>query len=109
MTQFCGAHRAPRAGIDPIDSPSAALAVIKLAMHVPLVAETIALVLDADHRGRTVVVVDGTDEPDCVLEVTERLVDSIATSGRTGRTGADLDPAGWLPGRRGRRPVARSQ
>jgi hypothetical protein len=84
VNRFCGVHRAPRAGIDPIDSPDAALAVIKLAMHVPLAAETIALVLDADHRGRTVVVVDGTDEPECVLEVTERLVESIATSGRTG-------------------------
>ena len=84
MNHFCGVHRAPRAGIDPIDSPSAALAVIRLAMHVPLVAETIALVLDDDHRGRTVVVVDGTDEPECVLEVTERLVDSIAGTGHTG-------------------------
>jgi hypothetical protein len=84
MTRFCGVHRAPRAGIDPIESQAAALAVIDLAMHEPLVAETIALVLDADHRGRTVVVVDGTDEPECVLEVTERLVDSIASAGRVG-------------------------
>jgi hypothetical protein len=84
VSQFCGVHRAPRAGIDPIDSPMAALAVIKLAMKLPLTAETIALVLDADHRGRTVVVVDGTHEPDSVLEVTERLVDSFATAGHTG-------------------------
>jgi DNA repair protein RadC len=106
MTQFCGAHRAPRAGIDPIDSPAAALAVIKLAMHVPLAAETIALVLDADHRGRTVVVVDGTHESDSVVEVTERLVDSIATSGHPGslvlasiRPGGGPEPADadlWL-------------
>ncbi len=84
MSQFCGVHRAPRAGIDPIDSPAAALAVIKLAIHLPLTAETIALVLDADHRGRTVVVVDRTDEPDSVLEVIERLGDAIATSGHDG-------------------------
>ncbi len=84
MSQFCGVHRAPRAGIDPIDSPTAALAVIKLAMHLPLTTETIALVLDADRRGRTVVVIDGTDEPDSVLEVVERLGDAIATSGRDG-------------------------
>ena len=106
MTQFCGAHRAPRAGIDPIDSPTAALTVIKLAMTLPLTAETIALVLDADHRGRSVVVVDGTDEPASVLEVTERLVDSIATSGRPGalvlasiRPGGGPEPADadlWL-------------
>lgn len=84
MSQFCGVHRAPRAGIDPIDSQAAALAVIKLAIHLPLTAETIALVLDADHRGRTVVVVDRTEEPDSVLEVIERLGDAIATSGRDG-------------------------
>jgi hypothetical protein len=84
VSQFCGVHRAPRAGIDPIDSPTAALAVIKLAMHLPLATETIALVLDADRRGRTVVVIDGTDEPDSVLEVVERLGDAIATSGRDG-------------------------
>ena len=84
MTQFCGVHRAPRAGIDPIDSQAAALSVIRLAMHIPLTAETIALVLDADHRGRTVVVVDGTKEPESMLEVVERLVDSIATSGHSG-------------------------
>jgi hypothetical protein len=84
VSQFCGVHRAPRAGIDRIDTPAAALAVIKLAMHLPLTSETIALVLDADHRGRTVVVVDGTDAPDSVLEVTERLTDAIAGSGHDG-------------------------
>ena len=84
MSQFCGAHRAPRAGIDPVESAPAALAVIQLAMHLPPTDETIALVLDDDHRGRTIVVVDGTDHPDSVLDVVERLVDSIATSGRDG-------------------------
>jgi hypothetical protein len=84
VSQFCGAHRAPRAGIDPVDSAPAALAVIQLAMHLPPTHETIALVLDDDLRGRTIVVVDGTDHPDSVLDVVERLVDSIASSGRDG-------------------------
>jgi hypothetical protein len=84
VSQFCGVHRVPRAGVDPIDSPATAVAVIKLAMHLPLAAETIALVLDADHRGRTVVIVDGTEDPDSVLEVTERLADAIATTGHAG-------------------------
>jgi hypothetical protein len=84
VSQFCGVHRAPRAGIDRIDSAAAALAVIKLAMHLPLTVETIALVLDADHRGRTVVVVDGTDAPESVIEVAERLTDAIAGSGHDG-------------------------
>lgn len=84
MSQFCGAHRAPRAGIDPVESAPAALAVIQLAMHLPPTNETIALVLDDDHRGRTIVVVDGTEHPDSVLDVVERLVDSIVASGRDG-------------------------
>jgi nucleotide-binding universal stress UspA family protein len=106
VSQFCGIHRAPRAGIDRIDSQMAALAVIRLAMHLPLTSETIALVLDADHRGRTVVVVDGTDESGSVLEVTERLADAIATSGHDGalvlasvRPGGEPAPADadlWL-------------
>lgn len=84
MSQFCGAHRPPRACIDPVDTAPAALAVIDLAMRHPPTNETIVLVLDEDHRGRTVVVVDGTDDPDAVLEVVERLADSIVAAGRDG-------------------------
>jgi hypothetical protein len=84
VSQFCGVHRAPRAGIDRIDSQEAALAVVRLAMHLPLTYETIAILLDADHRGRTVVVIDGTEAPASVLEVTERLTDAIASTGHDG-------------------------
>ncbi len=85
MSSFCGAHRLPpRATADPIDSPQAALAVIDLALSRPLTAETIALVLDQDRRGRTVVVVDGTEQPDAVLEVVERMAESIAATGHIG-------------------------
>ena len=84
MSQFCGTHRAPRAGVDPVDSAPAALAVIQLAMRLPATSETIAVVLDEDLRGRTVVVVDGTDDPDSVVAVVERLADTIAVSGRDG-------------------------
>lgn len=73
MSMFCAAHRVPRAAIDPIESPSAALAVIDLAISRPLTDETIALVLDPDRRGRTVVIVDGTERPDALLDVVERL------------------------------------
>ena len=108
MSKFCGAHRIPRAGVDPIDRRRAALAVIRLAMHDPPTDETIALVLDDDRRGRTIVVVDGTDEPDSVLDVVERLADSIADSGaggassspRCGRAAARstaTTTAGWRP------------
>jgi hypothetical protein len=100
VSKFCGAHRAPRAGIDPVADASTALAVIQLAMHRPLIAETIALVLEVDRRGRTVVVVDGTDDPDSVLDVVERLADSIASTGRDGALVlASVRPhAGPLPG-----------
>jgi hypothetical protein len=84
MSMFCAAHRVPRAAVDPIDGPVPALAVIALAMRRPLCHEIIALVLDGDRRGRTVVVVDGTDEPDAVLDVVERVAGSIAASDRPG-------------------------
>ncbi|MET0911225.1 MAG: hypothetical protein ABWZ99_17305, partial [Ilumatobacteraceae bacterium] len=84
VSHFCGAHRPPRAGLDPVDAAPAALAVVRLAMQRPLAAETIALVLDEDHCGRSVVVVDGTVEPDSVLDVVERLAESIAASGHAG-------------------------
>jgi hypothetical protein len=84
MSMFCSTHRTPRAAVDPVDGPTAALAVVELAMRRPLTHETIALVLDADRRGRTVVVVDGTRQPDAVLDVIERVAGSIAASGRAG-------------------------
>jgi hypothetical protein len=84
VSPFCSAHQPPRAGIDPVDTAAAALAVIRLAMHRPARAETIAIVLGDDHRGRSIVVVDGTDDPDAVVAVVERLADTIAVSGRDG-------------------------
>jgi hypothetical protein len=84
MSIFCAAHQVPRAGLDPIDNRAAALAIVDLAMHHPPTDETIALVLDADRRGRTVVVVDGTTDADAVLDVIERVAGSIATTGRPG-------------------------
>jgi len=80
VSQFCEVHRTPRGGVDPVDSADAALAVIRLAISRPLRSETIALVLEDDLRGRTIVVVDGTDEPDSLLDVVEHLVESMACS-----------------------------
>ena len=84
MSSFCGTHRVPRGSIDPIDSTPAALAVVNLARRRPLCHETIALVLDEDRRGQTIVVVDGTTQPDAVLDVVEMVAGSIAASGRRG-------------------------
>ena len=55
-----------------------------LALRRPLVFETVALLLDADRRGRTIVIVDGTVEPDSILAVVERMAESIAAGGRPG-------------------------
>ena len=84
MTKFCGAHRVPHRGTDPVDTAADALAVIALAMHHPPTPETIAVVLDGDRRGRTIVVVDGTTAPDAVLDVVERVAESIAATGQPG-------------------------
>lgn len=84
MTQSCGAHRPPRAGVDVIDSADAALAVVELAMSQPLTAETIVVVLDECGRGRSIVVVDGTDDADALYEVVERLAESVAAAGVAG-------------------------
>lgn len=96
MSHFC-AHRAPRAGVDVIDSPVAALAVVDLAMAVPLTAETVVIVLDDAHRGRSIVVVDGTSNPDAVIEVVERLAESVASSAVDGSlVVATVRPGGGL-------------
>ncbi|MET0144849.1 MAG: hypothetical protein ABW328_08710 [Ilumatobacteraceae bacterium] len=97
MSQFCGAYRTPRAGIDPVTSATAALAVVQLAMWMPPRFETIALLLDEDHRGRTVVVVAGTEEPDALIDVVERLADSMVGSGHDGAlVVASIRPGGGL-------------
>ncbi|MDJ0768491.1 MAG: hypothetical protein QNJ12_06835 [Ilumatobacter sp.] len=75
-------HRMPRAGIDPIDDPATAFATLAMAVHRPLRAETIALVLDDARCGLAVAVVTGTDHADDVIEVVERLVEPAAHGGR---------------------------
>jgi hypothetical protein len=56
---------------DPICSSFDALAVVSLAIHRPLEAETIAFFLDETSRSNTITVVSGTTEPDSVLSVAE--------------------------------------
>ena len=62
--------RLPRAG-DPIRSSIDAIAVVSLAIHRPLEAETIAFFLDDAGRSNTITVVSGTTEPDSILSVAE--------------------------------------
>lgn len=64
-------RRLPRAGIDTIDDPDTALATIAMAITRPLRSETVLLLLDEARRGRAIVVVSGTTEPDQAIEVVE--------------------------------------
>jgi hypothetical protein len=74
-------RRLPRAGIDTIDDAGAALSTLLMALHRPLRAETIVLVLDESRRGRTIVVVTGTHDPDSVIEVVECLTQGMEYPG----------------------------
>ena len=62
--------RLPHAG-DPIRSTIEAIAVVSLAIHRPLEAETIAFLLDEGGCSNTITVVSGTTDPDSVLTVAE--------------------------------------
>lgn len=61
-----------------VDSAEAALAVILAAARIPARSEVIALLLDADLRGHTIVVIDGTVSPDAVSEIMEMLGEAVA-------------------------------
>lgn len=106
MSQFCGSHRVPRGGVDRVGDAADALAVVRMAMSSPARAETIVMLLDPDHRGRTIVVVDGTVDDDAVIEVVEHLAEAVAGVGAAGalvvatvRVGRGPDPGDadrWL-------------
>lgn len=101
----------PRAGIDPIRSADRALAVIGLARRDPPEPETVVLVLDHLRRGRAVLVVSGTHDPDDVLGVIDVVVEALTAGTWTSepaspsivvasiRPGHDADPddgARWI-------------
>jgi hypothetical protein len=70
MPQPTARSRLPRAS-DPIRSATDAIAVVSIAIHRPLEAETIAFFLDHTSRSNTITVVSGTTDPDSVLSVAE--------------------------------------
>lgn len=65
--------RDPNRRLRLIDGLDAAIRNISLAIAWPLRLETIVLLLDADHVGHTIVVVDGCSSPEAVLDVAEYL------------------------------------
>jgi hypothetical protein len=103
---FRSCHRTPRAGVDPIRNQAAAMRVLRLAMHDPPVAETVALLLDHERRGHRIVVVRDTFGDDDVLDVAEVLSSLAADDDRLGglvlatvRPGGGVQPADadrWL-------------
>jgi hypothetical protein len=67
-------HPVPRAGIDPIRCADDALAVI--ALGVPYGNDTIMVLLDAERRGSSVLVVNDTDDADALFRVIDACVDA---------------------------------
>jgi hypothetical protein len=91
------AHRIPRARIDPISDPATALALFRATVAVPSRAETIVALLDDAHRGLALVSVDGTTEPDHVLEVVECVTAAdLYGTGLGGLIVASVRPAGTI-------------
>jgi len=70
MPQPTARSRLPRSS-DPIRSATDAIAVVSMALHRPLEAETIAFFLDHASRSDTITVVSGTTDPDSVMSVAE--------------------------------------
>lgn len=82
----------PRAQVDPITQPDDALAVIALAITVPLIDETIVLVLDDLGCGSVVTAVTGTRDPDDVLAVVDLFVAALQPAPRSGLVVASVRP-----------------
>lgn len=83
-----------------VDSAESALQTVIEAAHHPAQPQVIAVLLDPDYIGHTVLVVDGTTSPDAVVEVMELLGEAAAESGREQTfVLASIRPAdGPLPG-----------
>jgi len=83
MTHFCSGHRLPRAGIDPIDDSDLALDFL-LAMSDLNTPETVALLLDEQRRGITILHVTGNPDPDAMFLAIDTVIGSARTSDRAG-------------------------
>ncbi len=97
-------HPVPRGGVDPIRSADDALAV--LALGAPYGHDTVVIMLDANRRGCSVIVVTDTVEPDALFRVIDICVEHtrdepvvnaliLASSRPDGDAGAD-DVHHWL-------------
>jgi hypothetical protein len=77
MASYC-TNRVPRARRDPINSPWDALAVIALAIAEPPADKIIAVTLDDERRGRTIVIVHGPPDADGIFAVIDICAAAVA-------------------------------
>lgn len=70
--------RPPLAGVDPICNERVALALIRLVTSPFPVYETIAVLLDHERRGISILSVANTECPDSILTVTDRVVETAS-------------------------------
>ena len=81
MCESCTNHQLPRAGVDPLDDDATALALLSAVIASPPRSETIAILLDSARRGRSIVVVSGTERPDDLLRVVDVLAGALTEPG----------------------------
>ena len=68
---------APRANVDPITDERDLLALAALVLGPPLEQKTLVVILDDHRRGRCLITVTGTDDPDDVIEVAHFIRDAV--------------------------------
>lgn len=76
--------RIPRAHIDPIVTSHGAQLMLDDIIARPRRHETVAILLDDDRRGVSIISVDGTVEPDAVFHVADLLTESVSASSGVG-------------------------
>jgi hypothetical protein len=84
MTNFCAAHRLPRAGVDPIHDPALALALIGSMLSSPPERETFAILLDHERRGISILHLVDDPHPDAVFDVAELIIAAAYQQARFG-------------------------
>src|SRR4029079_2144407 len=80
MSNYCTFHRLPQAGVDRIDAPEVALAMIGFMMGDPMRSETLVLLLDEQHRGIHVTAVSGTVALEALFGVVETIEETAFTA-----------------------------
>ncbi|MFZ8999083.1 MAG: hypothetical protein ACO3D0_12020 [Ilumatobacteraceae bacterium] len=75
---LASADQIPRAHIDPIDREATALALLRAVVAHPSRHETIVVLLDGVRRGVSIVVVDGTIDPDDVVRSVEVVAEAVS-------------------------------